>query len=380
MLGAFDTGFSVSMVSSGTLADRLYEAALVPELWTETCERLAAEVGSTASSIFTVDELGNYRYVTTPNIAGAFAEFATSDKRLSNIRPVRGMERSPFAFARDVDVLTPEEYEADRIRTDFIEPYGFQWEAGWAFQEPTGHTIVISMMRGKGLDHFSDEEIARLNLLKPDLARAAYMASRMAFHEASSMTDTLAMLGVPAAVLGDSGQVVAANGELDALSPRIRTGASDRLVLESAGARALLDEAILRYKAQAIPTVQSVPVLSRDGEPPLILHLLPVRRAARDIFSRSMAVLAVTQVGQVGPPDMRVLCGLFDLTPAEARVARGIAMAHTPEMVGASLGISLETARSHLKRIMQKTGTTRQAELVLLLSGLNAPGIGPGGR
>jgi hypothetical protein len=29
---------------------------------------------------------------------------------------------------------------------------------------------------------------------------------------------------------------------------------------------------------------------------------------------------------------------------------------------------------------MQKTGTTRQAELVLLLSGLNAPGVGQGGR
>jgi DNA-binding CsgD family transcriptional regulator len=174
--------------------------------------------------------------------------------------------------------------------------------------------------------------------------------------------------------------VILMNEELEALAPRIRSGAGDRLVLEGAGARALLDEAIERYKAQAVPAVQSVPMISRDELPPLILHLLPIRRAARDIFSRSMAVLAVTQVGQVGPPDMRVLCGLFDLTPAEAKVARGIAMAQTPEMVAASLNISLETARSHLKRIMQKTGTTRQAELVLLLSGLNAPGMGQGGR
>jgi DNA-binding CsgD family transcriptional regulator len=86
--------------------------------------------------------------------------------------------------------------------------------------------------------------------------------------------------------------------------------------------------------------------------------------------------LAVTEVGKVGPPDMRVLCGLFDLTPAEARVARGIASAQTPEAVAQSIGISVETARSHLKRIMLKTGTTRQAELVLLLSGLKAPGRG----
>ncbi|CLQ37728.1 LuxR family transcriptional regulator [Mycobacterium tuberculosis] len=46
--------------------------------------------------------------------------------------------------------------------------------------------------------------------------------------------------------------------------------------------------------------------------------------------------------------------------------------------MAANLGISIQTARSHLKRIMQKTGTTRQAELVLLLSGLSA--LGDGGK
>jgi DNA-binding CsgD family transcriptional regulator len=367
------------MTVNDTLADRLYEAALVPELWIETCERLALEAGSTTAAIFTFDTQGNHRYVATPNVADVYDQFTRSELRFKNIRPQRAMERVPFSFARDIDFLTPEELEQDVILKEFIEPAGMKWEAGYGFQEPTGHTIVIALLKAKGLDNFSSEDIARLNELKPDLARAAYMSSRLAFTEARSMADTLSMLGLPAVVIGDGGQAISMNPELEALAPRIRTGAGDRIVLETAGARALLDEAIERYKVQALPTVQSVPMVSRDGAPPLILHLLPIRRAARDIFSRSMAVLAVTQVGQVGPPDMRVLCGLFDLTPAEARVARGIAMAHTPEMVAASLGISLETARSHLKRIMQKTGTTRQAELVLLLSGLNAPGIGRGG-
>lgn len=370
-----------SMNAEGTLADRLYEAALVPELWTGTCERLAVEAGSSTASIFTVDAAGRHRYVTTPNIADLFAQFVASDLRLQNTRPARAMQNSPFSFVRTSDLLTEQEMEADIIDREFLKPHGIAWEAGWAFQEPTGHVIVITLMRKRGLDNFTHEQIARLNDLKPDLARAAYMASRLAFNEARSMTETLSMLGLPAAVIGDAGQMIAANPQLEALAPRIRTGAGDRILLEGAGARALLDEAIERYKSQAVPTVQSVPMVSlREGTPPLILHLMPVRRAARDIFSRSMAVLVVTHVGQVGPPDMRVLCGLFDLTPAEARVARSIAMAQTPEMVAASLGISLETARSHLKRIMQKTGTTRQAELVLLLSGLNAPGLGPGGR
>jgi len=364
------------MTAEGTLADRLYEAALVPELWTETCERLASEVDSSTASIFTIDSQGTHRYVTTPNLAETFVRFSGSDLRFSNVRPVRAMQHFPFSFGRASDILTPEEYTRDPIQREFIEPAGMQWEAGWVFQEPTGHTVVITLMRAKGLDDFSDTQLERLNVLKPDLARAAYMSSRLAFNEARSMTQTLSLLGLPAAVIGDGGQAIAMNPEMEALSPRIRTGAGDRLILEGAGADALLDDAIQRYKAQVAPTVQSLPMMARNGAPPLILHLLPIRRAARDIFSRSMAVLAVTEVGKVGPPDMRVLCGLFDLTPAEARVARGIAMAQTPETIAATLGISLETARSHLKRIMGKTGTARQAELVLLLSGLNAPTFG----
>ncbi|MGI2031470.1 helix-turn-helix transcriptional regulator [Rhizobium panacihumi] len=367
------------MNAEGTLADRLYEAAMIPELWSDACTALADTVGSSTASIFTVDTLGKHRFVTTPNIAEAFAGFIESEHRFNNLRPIRAMERYPFSFARTTDLMSPEEYASDAINRDFIHPHGMEWEAGYAFQEPTGHIVVISLMRAFGLAHFSQEQLQHLNILKPDIARAAYMASRLAFKEARSMTETLSMLGLPAAVIGDAGQSLATNPELEALSPRIRTGAGNRLFLESAGARVLLDEAIARYRAQAAPTVQSVPMLGEDGASPLILHLLPIRRAARDIFSRAMAVLAVTEVGQVGPPDMRVLCGLFDLTPAEARVARGIAMAQTPEMVAASLGVSVETARSHLKRIMHKTGTTRQAELVLLLSGLTPPGGGPGG-
>lgn len=367
------------MHAENTMADRLYEAALVPELWTQTCSALADNIGSSTASIFTIDTAGQHRYVTTPNIADAFAGFVKSEHRLNNLRPVRAMERFPFSFARTTDLMTAEEYAQDAINRDFLRPHGIEWEAGWAFQEPTGHVVVITLMKAMGLDQFSDDQLGRLNLLKPDIARAAYMSSRLAFKEARSVTETLSMLGLPAAVLGDAGQVIAMNPELEALAPRIRSGAGDRLILESAGARVLLEEAIARYKAQVVPTVQSVPMTTRDGAPSLILHLMPVRGVARDIFSRSMAVLSVTEIGQVGPPDMRVLCGLFDLTPAEARVARGIAMAHTPEMVAASLGVSVETARSHLKRIMQKTGTTRQAELVLLLSGLHPPGAGRGG-
>ncbi|MCB1490935.1 MAG: helix-turn-helix transcriptional regulator, partial [Rhodobiaceae bacterium] len=62
------------------------------------------------------------------------------------------------------------------------------------------------------------------------------------------------------------------------------------------------------------------------------------------------------------------LAGLFGLTLAEARLAIEMARGDGREAAAARCGISVNTARSHLTRIFEKTGVSRQAELAKLLS------------
>src|SRR5262245_23608980 len=57
----------------------------------------------------------------------------------------------------------------------------------------------------------------------------------------------------------------------------------------------------------------------------------------------------------------------FGLTPAEARLALHLAAGETLRSAEAKLSIRYETARTHLKSIFQKTGTCRQAELVVAI-------------
>jgi DNA-binding CsgD family transcriptional regulator len=59
---------------------------------------------------------------------------------------------------------------------------------------------------------------------------------------------------------------------------------------------------------------------------------------------------------------------LFRLTPAEARLAAGIATGASLNEVADSLGIGRETARTQLRSVFAKTGTTRQAELVRIIT------------
>lgn len=353
-----------------TLIDRIYEAAVIPELWPEVCASLAEEVNGFSACILTADTGGAIRWVCSPNIEEPMERYASSENRPHNPRPELSMQLAPMAFARDVDLMTVEELADDPIYNTFMRPLGLGWSMGAVLPEPSGHTLVFDFLRETSDGPFSQQALDHINSLKGDLARAALISSRMIFRQAQSITATLSLIGLPAAVLSDDNRVLAMNDDMEALAPRIRTGATNRISLKNAAANGLVHTALEQLSTARVSTVQSIPLAAEEDAPALILHLMPVRRNARDIFSRSLAVLIATPVGAAGPPDMRVLSGLFDLTPGEARVARELATGASLEAVAIKLGLRLETVRTYLKRIFLKTGTRRQAELTRMLSGL----------
>ncbi|MBV9078260.1 MAG: helix-turn-helix transcriptional regulator, partial [Methylobacteriaceae bacterium] len=63
----------------------------------------------------------------------------------------------------------------------------------------------------------------------------------------------------------------------------------------------------------------------------------------------------------------------FSLTGAEAAVALDLLSGEGLKASARRLGISLETARTHLRHIFAKTGARRQAELVRLILSARHP-------
>src|SRR3954447_21847810 len=57
----------------------------------------------------------------------------------------------------------------------------------------------------------------------------------------------------------------------------------------------------------------------------------------------------------------------FGLSPAEVRLALHLVAGETLRSAAVKLSISYETARTSLKNIFRKTGTCRQAELVIVI-------------
>ncbi len=93
---------------------------------------------------------------------------------------------------------------------------------------------------------------------------------------------------------------------------------------------------------------------------------------------RSGVVVTLVDLTQGVIIDQELLQRAYDLTATEARVCSLLADGQSVDDVSEKLGISPNTARTHIKRIFSKTGATRQASLVKLL--LSAAALQRNGR
>ncbi|ADV15397.1 helix-turn-helix transcriptional regulator [Mesorhizobium sp. BR1-1-3] len=107
----------------------------------------------------------------------------------------------------------------------------------------------------------------------------------------------------------------------------------------------------------------------RSDLTPLVLSVAPfVDARAYGLASERCAVIMVTEVARRIPDGFEThVRSLFDLTPAEARLAATLASGRTLKEAAASSSITVKTCRTYLERIFSKTRTRQQSELVALL-------------
>lgn len=130
---------------------------------------------------------------------------------------------------------------------------------------------------------------------------------------------------------------------------------------------------VLTCSEEESPGVASVGMHGEGGEAPLVVHIIPLRGKARDVGGSDGVLLLIADPDNASLPGADLLRLLFDLTPAEARIARLLAEGRTAEQIAAGSRTTVLTVRSQLKAVFGKTGTTRQTELVRLLLGIRPP-------
>lgn len=346
------------------LVDEIYEAAIVPERWKGVLDKLAKLADAEGALLFAAAP-GQPRWLSSESIRSRIEAWINSPFYLKNPRGERLVPIKEPRFLTDLDAFTAEELEREPYYTNFLRPHGLGWCVGTSVHSPAGDTLVVSIEKAYEKGPVPRQVAEQLDHLRPHIARAALLAGRVGLERAHATVESLKMIGLPAAVLGHGGKVLAANEALLAYGPDIRICAGAQLEFASPGAQSLF-VAVAEGRSD-YSHGGSIPVrrtLSRDA---FVVHVLPMRGLGRDVFSGAELLLYVTPVVQQPGPPPEILQALFDLSPAEARVAAMIAVGCSVDATAHALSVKPNTIRMQLKAIFSKTGTNRQAELVSLL-------------
>ncbi len=194
----------------------------------------------------------------------------------------------------------------------------------------------------------------------------------------AAAVETLASMGTPALIFDGAGRVLAANRLMASLTSYLRWRGNSPLTFKDAGA-----DTQFRQAANALRFAEVAPVrafAARGGEcgDAIIARIMPFRAAA-GLPGQRAGVLVLTSLSPPQAPPIGLMQSLFNLTPAEARVASGLAAGETIDDLAANGKVSRNTIRSQLRVIMEKTGCHRQAEAVALFCRVAASGDCAGG-
>jgi DNA-binding CsgD family transcriptional regulator len=107
--------------------------------------------------------------------------------------------------------------------------------------------------------------------------------------------------------------------------------------------------------------------LPRPGGGPLAVYAMPLIAETPDLFQRANAILVIVDPDANREVRSDFLARAYRLTPAELRLANALAKGSDVKEISELFSISLHTARTQLKSLMAKTGTSRQSDLIALL-------------
>lgn len=352
------------------LIDRIYECSFIPENWPDVLKDTSKISQSAGASLF----------VTNPEITAwtasknsqPIAERFVADGWYWRGQLMSRIHKSRHhGFIRDLDLCSEAELEEEPIYRDNWRKLGLWWGAATAFALPTGEALSIVLSRTAAQGPASSEALQRLDLLRPHFARTAVMAARLHLARAEAASQTLAALGMPAMLLAESGKVLAANSLIENLDNHVHWRAGGRVTLADKSADDLLADALARIAVNDNGGVRSFPVRDAVTDTLMVGHLVPIKFSARDIFAASSAVFVLMPVTAPSAPPVELVMSLFDLTPAEARVARGLAAGKTVDDLAGDNGVSSNTVRVQVRGVLEKTGCQRQTDVVALLGGIS---------
>jgi DNA-binding CsgD family transcriptional regulator len=175
-------------------------------------------------------------------------------------------------------------------------------------------------------------------------------------------------LGLATASLSASGQILDVNQSFSRLIPDVLLRGQNRVSFRDRRCDRILEEA-LNAGSPDISSwqIRFIPIRAGQRNGPMLAYLL---RLVDEPSGTVRLLLLVRDLASAAIPSPGLAQSLFDLTPAETRVAEHIAQGCTVNELSAQWGVATGTIRGQLKAVFAKTGARRQADLARIFARL----------
>ena len=362
--------------------DLIYDCTLEPERWRLAVQKIAEIAESPSSSLGVLDvESGDSHSLCDqgypPGFWEAYHPYAPQHPIMPVVRvlPVGGVT----TIARGPG---DEEFYGSHIYREVLQPFGYRDCIMLLALRSGGRLGFIHACRKQSEPRFSQREIDLFKLFSKHICRVMQVSELFDLRALRSESIEAALDGLAAAVflVARDLRVVHMN---TAAECRVKKGNALRLLNRrlhladpvAAQNLALALAAAINDKLGFGGGGHSIAIPDRNGGG-VVATILPLERRDRQSLSKSFSAVAAIFVQD--PAALPLLPGdafgkLFGLTGGELRVALKVASGLAPQETAEMLGIGLETVKTHLQHIFQKTRTTRQAELVALASRCAVP-------
>jgi DNA-binding CsgD family transcriptional regulator/PAS domain-containing protein len=366
---------------SGLIGD-LYDAALDRSLWTDALRKATRFVGGSAAGLFSKDAAsktgsGAYDYGIDPHYRQLyFDKYIKLDPSTTGHFFVDIEE--PIAIA---DLIPYEEFLETRFYREWARPQGLVDFVASVLDKSATSAAMFVVFRHERDGVVDDETRLRMRLIVPHVRRAVLIGRLIDLKKAHAETfaDTLDGLRAGMFLVDATGRIVHANAAAYSL---LDTGD----FLSAAGGR------LVASNPQVDDTLREIFTAAGDGDAALgvkgialsmttgdsqryVAHVLPLTSGARrrGTACTAVAALFVRRVALETPSPPEVIARAYKLTPTELRVLLAIVEVGGAPEVAEALGVAESTVRTHLGRLFEKTGATRQADLVKLVAGFSNP-------
>ncbi|WP_322013117.1 LuxR family transcriptional regulator [Paraburkholderia sp. J12] len=356
-----------------TLIGQLYDASLDSAQWAGMASTIAAAFDGNSAVVKLHNGVNVQLLECTDNlqVSQAREDWATHWHQ-NDLWVDRAVARSVETVFTDRDLVTPREQRESGFYQEWLRELDIYHVVGTLFPVGDGVLGVLGIHRPKAARHFGPKDRRRAEFLLPHLQRAFQLSQRLSSIQHEAALEALNRVDTGVLVTNQSCHVLYANATAEYL---LRSG---RTIRSQAGRVRLDDGALHERLVQLIQFAVSTasgrvrpsgPTLKvpRAGRLPLTLSVSPLRPSG---LIKTITPLALIMLRDPEYPtaSVRYLQELFGLTPTESAIAADLGMGLSLEEIALRKRIGMGTVRSHLKRILFKTGTNRQAEVAVLVA------------